>query len=78
LNGVTKAGVAHGLTDGDLFTAPASSAAGVMAVFQQLNPSGTVNAGTNVIELTTGTFANASQRRINSPQLWRLKIPQFS
>jgi len=49
-------GAVHGIVDGDLVTHPAVG----VAVIQQLNPGGTVLAGTNIIELTGSNFANAN------------------
>ena len=61
-NGGTNAmgGIAHGLTAGNLATAPANSAAGAVSVLQQVKPGDTVGASTDVIELAAGAFANAT------------------
>lgn len=52
-------GINHGLTAGDLFSHPASSATGVNAVIQLVQPERTVLPATDIIELG-GTFADAN------------------
>lgn len=52
-------GINHGLTAGDLFTHPASSAIGIIAVTQLVQPGQTVLSATDIVELS-GTFADAN------------------